>query len=120
MPVTAPLAHSGFTKGSFGLYVIIIIIKIKITMRTPFCDKNHSLTIKSQDVEVARWDNRGSRFESGWATIDFFFSSYKNFLLTFQSSFQALHQSFRVQCFPPLRPPGRHVIATVHDNTTRQ
>ena len=55
---------------------------------------------------IARLWPKGSKFESGRATIDFspkvnlhsvFFSSYKNSMLTFQSSSQAPRQSFRVQ-----------------------
>ena len=50
LSATAPSAHSGFSKGSIGLYVIMMIIE------TSVCDKNHSLTIKSQVVVMAQWD----------------------------------------------------------------
>ena len=39
LPVTAPPAHSGFSKGSLGLYGMVIII----TERS-VCDENHSQT----------------------------------------------------------------------------
>ena len=39
LPATAPPAHSGFSKGSLGLYAIIIMIG------TFVCDKNNSLTV---------------------------------------------------------------------------
>ena len=53
LPATAPLAHSGFSKGSLGLYVIIIII-----IGTSVGDKKHSLTNGAQVEVMAQWDNR--------------------------------------------------------------
>ena len=67
----------------------------------------------------------GSRFESGWATIDLFpqcfSSSYKNSMSTCKSSSQVPHQSFRVQTAAlliwPSAPPAvvqrvKHCIGT--------
>ena len=51
LPVTAPPAHSGFSKGSLSLYVIIIVIG------TFVCDKSHSLTITTVVVAMAQWVN---------------------------------------------------------------
>ena len=48
LPATAPSAHSGFGKGSLGLYVIKIIIG------TSVCDNNHSLTIVTQVVAMTQ------------------------------------------------------------------
>ena len=52
LPATAPSSHSGFSKGSPGPYVMMIITG------TFVCDKNHSLTIESQIVAMAQWDDR--------------------------------------------------------------
>ena len=52
LPATVPSAHSGFSKGSLGLYVVIIII------RTSVCDQNHALSIRLQVVAMAKWENR--------------------------------------------------------------
>ena len=49
LPATA---HSGFSKGSLGLYVIKIIIIASVF------DNNHSLTIVTQVVEMAQRENR--------------------------------------------------------------
>ena len=51
LPVTAPSAHSDFSKGSLGLYVIIIII---VVVGTSVFDKNHSLTNRTQGVAMAQ------------------------------------------------------------------
>ena len=48
LPATVPSAHSGFGKGSLGLYVIKIII-----IGTSVWDNNHSLTIVTQVVAMA-------------------------------------------------------------------
>ena len=47
-----PSAHSGFSKGSLGPYVMIIIIISCV------CDNNHGLTIVTQLVGMARRGNR--------------------------------------------------------------
>ena len=65
LPETAPSPHSGFSKGSLGLYVIIVIIG------TSVCDNNHSLTIVTQVVamvlrrKIVRYKPVGSKFDSG-------------------------------------------------------
>ena len=46
----APSAHSGFSKGSLVLYVIVIIIG------TSVCDTDNSLTGPTQDVAMAQWE----------------------------------------------------------------
>ena len=72
----------------------------------PTCNDSDDIKICLQFFQgeaMVQWDNRalltgGSRFESGWATIDLlpqcFSSSYKNSLLAFKSSSQIPHQSF--------------------------
>ena len=50
LPATAASAHSGFSKGTLGLYLIII--------GTSICDQKYSLTIKAQVVAMALSDNR--------------------------------------------------------------
>ena len=52
LPAAAPSAHSVFSKGSLGLYVMII------TIGTSVCDNNHSLTILTQVVAMAQRENR--------------------------------------------------------------
>ena len=64
LPATAPSAHSGFGKGSLGLYVIKIIIG------TSVCDNNHGLIIVTQVAAMAQKENcalkpEGSKFDSG-------------------------------------------------------
>ena len=51
LPATAPSAHPGFSKGSLGPHVTIIMIG------TSVCNKNHSLTMISQVVAMTQWDN---------------------------------------------------------------
>ena len=52
MSATALSTHSGFSKGSLGLYVIKIIIG------TSVYDNKHSLTIVTQVVAMAQRENR--------------------------------------------------------------
>ena len=52
LPATVPSTHSGFRKGSLGLYVTVIIIV------TFVCDNNHSLTIVTQVVAMTQRENR--------------------------------------------------------------
>ena len=68
LPATAPSAHSGFSEGSPGLYVIITII---IIIGTSVCDDNHSLTIVTQVVamvqrrKIVHYKPECSKFDSG-------------------------------------------------------
>ena len=50
LPTTAPSSNSGFSKGSLGLYVMIIIITSVI--------KKASITIVTQAVLMVQWDIR--------------------------------------------------------------
>ena len=52
LPATASSTHSGFSKGSLGLFVMIVIIGTSVS------DKNHSLAIIAQVVAMAQWENR--------------------------------------------------------------
>ena len=57
LPATAPPAHSGFSKGDLGLYVMIFIIG------TSVCDKNDSRTIALPDMSMAQWENCALRIQ---------------------------------------------------------
>ena len=64
LPSTAPSAHSGFSNGNPGLYVIIIItmiiiiiIIVIIIIGTSVCDNNHSLTIVTNKGEGSKFDS---------------------------------------------------------------